>query len=613
MSIHSTPDEYRKLYAESLSNPAQFWEDLAKKELEWFTPFKTSFIWEKPSYRWFVDGQLNITHNCLDRHIAKGLGEKIAYIYNNEREEERRVTYRELLSLVNKTANVLKNLGIGQGDRVVIYMPLTIEQITLMLACARIGAIHSVVYAGFSAQALATRIQDAGAKLVCTATGTQKNGKLHDLLSVVRQAVRQCPTVKHTLVHEREWCKKALQENELNLLDLQSQASEVCAPVWLESSTPLFTLYTSGTTGTPKGIVHGHGGYSLFAHFTMKYNFDLEPNQIHWTAADTGWITGHSYIVYGPLSNGITSVVYEGSPIYPTAERYWELVERYKVESFYTAPTVIRLLMSMGDELPAKHDLSSLRVIGSVGEPINPVAWEWYNEHVGKGQASVIDTWWQTETGGHMLATPPSMKQKPGSAGLPFFGIQPMIVDDDGNEVTVPNTVGHLVIKHPWPGALMTCWNNPDRFAQYWSEFSQDTLFYTGDVAQRDEDGYYTVLGRSDDVINVAGVRIGTAEVESALVAHEAVAEAAVIGLSDELKGEIIHAFVLLSPGHTMSAELEKELKVWVRERIGYIAEPAHIESVDKLPKTRSGKIMRRILKAKQLGIQVGDTSTLED
>ncbi len=613
MSISYSASQYKQLYQESVTDPQTFWSTQALKELEWFSPFTQTFVWNKPNYQWFVGGKLNISHNCLDRHVLNGNGQKLAYIYNNELNEEVSITYTQLLTLVNKSANVLISLGIQQGDRVVIYMPLTIEQIALMLACARIGAIHSVVYAGFSAESLAVRIRDAGAKLICTATSTRKNGKLHDLLSVVRAAVVESPSINHVIVFKRTWDTTTLQKNELDLHQLQASASEECDPAQLESSTPLFILYTSGTTGTPKGIVHGHGGYGLFAHISMKYNFDVQLDQVHWTAADTGWVTGHSYIVYGPLSNGLTSILYEGSPVYPAPDRYWELVEKYQVQSFYTAPTVIRLLMREGSSFPEKHNLSSLRIIGSVGEPINPAAWEWYSRHIGKNSASVIDTWWQTETGGHMLVTPPSMKQKPGSAGLPFFGVQPALLDEDGNEISKPGVVGHLVIKDPWPGALLTCWNNPDRFTQYWSEFPNKDYFYTGDVAQCDEEGYFTVLGRSDDVINVAGVRIGTAEVESALVAHHAVAEAAVIGISDEVKGEIIKAFVLLNPSIEMTDSLQQELKTWVRQKIGYIAEPAEIESVSKLPKTRSGKIMRRVLKARQMGIEVGDTSTLED
>lgn len=605
--------KYQKLYKQSLQDSETFWAELAKSELEWFAPFERTFAWNKPDYQWFINGKLNITHNCLDRHIRDGRGQQIAYIFNNERNQETKITYQELLNLVNKTSNALKKLGISQGDRVVIYMPLTIEQIALMLACARMGAIHSVVYAGFSAQALQIRIEDAGAKLVCTATSTQKNGKSQDLLQVVRQAVKDLPVVENTLVLARSGDTLSLEDHEIDFHTLIAAESEDFDPVSVESSTPLFILYTSGTTGTPKGVVHGHAGYNLFTHVTMKVNFDLKPGQIHWTAADTGWVTGHSYIVYGPLSNGLTSIIYEGSPVYPNADRYFELIQKYQVQSFYTAPTVIRLLMRERNEDSTKYDLSTLRVIGSVGEPINPAAWEWYAAHIGNNKATVIDTWWQTETGGHLLVTPPGMKQKPGSAGLPFYGIKPSILDEDGKEVTQPGRVGHLVIQQPWPGALITCWNNPERFAQYWKEFPDKDVFYTGDVAQVDAQGYFTVLGRADDVINVGGIRIGTAEVESALVAHTSVAEAAVIGINDDIRGEAIKAYVLLNQGITMSETLQKELKRWVREKIGHIAQPAVIESVAKLPKTRSGKIMRRILKSREMGLPIGDASTLED
>ncbi|MBP9781630.1 acetate--CoA ligase [Candidatus Woesebacteria bacterium] len=613
MTNRYSQTQYRSLYEQSISDPSKFWRRFAVTELEWFQPFMTAFTWKYPYYSWFDGGMINITHNCLDRHIAHGNGDRIAYIYNNELDEEESITYAQLLARVNQVANMLQKYGIQKGDRVVIYMPLTIDQIAIMLACARMGAIHSVVYAGFSAEALAIRIKDTQAKIVCTATWMQKNGKQHDLLMVVREAVKMCPSVKHVIVMQRKTRPMKLQTGESDLHDLLDAQSKEFAVVPVESSTPLFILYTSGTTGTPKGIVHAHGGYNLYSHMTFKYNFAIQESQVHWTVADTGWITGHSYIVYGPLSNGVTSILYEGGPAFPNPDRYWELVDKYQVQSFYTAPTVIRMLMREGEVHPNKHKLKSLRVIGSVGEPINPAAWQWYSDYIGKGKASVIDTWWQTETGGHMLVTPPAMKQKPGSAGLPFLGIQPSVVDDDGNEVTQPNVVGHLVIKHPWPGALLTCWNNEDRFVQYWSEFGNKQYFFTGDVAQKDSDQYYMVLGRADDVINVGGVRISTAEVESALVSHESVAEAAAIGISDLVKGEAIKVFVVLNQGVVWRTELKQELKKWVRKKIGYIAEPADIEQVDTLPKTRSGKIMRRILKAKEMGLQVGDTSTMEE
>lgn len=608
-----TKEYYHELYAQSIANPSDFWGNYAQQELEWFTPFKKTFVWEKPSYRWFTDGTLNITYNCLDRHINQGNGDKIAYIYTNELSEEQKVTYSQLLARVNKASNALKKLEVKKGDRIIIYMPLGIEQITLMLACARIGAIHSVVYAGFSAEAVAIRIKDTQAKIVCTTTWTQKGGKKHDLISVVRNAVSECDCVEQVVVASRTGDTITLKENEIELEKILEEASDICHAEQVESSTPLFILYTSGTTGMPKGIVHGHGGYGLYAHLTTKLNFALGTNHIHWALADTGWITGHSYIVYGPLSNGITTVLYEGSALYPTPNRCWELIEKYNVNSFYTAPTVIRMLMKEGEKYPDTYALSTLTVLGSVGEPINPKAWHWFAEHVGKNRVPVIDSWWQTENGGHMIVTPPSMRQKAGSAGLPFLGIQPTLVNDDGNEITEPHIVGHLVIKHPWPGALMTCWNNPTRFAHYWSEFPNHTYFYTGDIAQKDEDGYFTVLGRSDDVMNIAGIRVGSAEVESALVSHPAVVEAAAISITDEIKGEAIKAFVILNAGYEISSELEEELKKTVRAKIGHHAAPALIESVSKLPKTRSGKIMRRILKAKELGIAVGDTSTLEE
>jgi len=630
-----TPEKYQTLYEHSLRDPEEFWGELARQELEWFVPFTEVYEWPKPGYQWFGGGKINITHNCLDRHVAAGRGDKTAYIYTNERDEESRVTYSELLSRVNQAANALKSMGIGKGDRVIIYMPLTLEQIVTMLACARIGAVHSVVYAGFSAQALVTRIEDSEAKLVVTASSTIKNGKEHDLLRVVRQALESVERQLPCVVLQRSWDERSLQAGEKSFSEWVAVQSTQCEAEPMSSDEPLFILYTSGTTGTPKGVVHGHAGYGLYSHITMKWNFDVMEKErieqlgdsgdsreavsaktsslVHWTAADTGWITGHSYIVYGPLSVGVTSLMYEGGALAPAPDRYWELVEKYRVTSFYTAPTVIRLLMREGEAHPARHNLSSLRILGSVGEPINPAAWQWYFEQIGRKQVPVIDTWWQTETGGHMLVTPASMKQKPGSAGLPFFGVEPKLVDDAGNEITLPDTVGQLVVARPWPGALLTCWNNPDRFAQYWTTFFGKDFFYTGDVAQFDSEGYWTVLGRADDVINVAGIRIGTAEVESALVAHPAVTEAAVIGISDEMKGEVIHAYVTLMSGNMLTLELEKELKAWVKDQIGYIAVPESIKSVEKLPKTRSGKIMRRVLKATELGVAVGDTSTLEE
>jgi acetyl-CoA synthetase len=607
-----TAETYEEFYQESLSDPASFWGELARTELEWLAPFERAVGGKPPELKWFEGGLLNITHNCLDRHVLAGNGDKVAYFYNNELNQERQISYAELRALVCLAANGLQKLDISRGDRVLIYMPLCIEQIVLMLACARIGAIHSVVYAGFSAEAVRVRINDAGAKLVCTADCTQRNGKRIDLLSVVRAALTECSSVTKTIVLQRD-SSTHLTNTEQSFESIVIDESEHCPPTPLASSDPLFILYTSGTTGTPKGVVHACGGYSLYAHLTTRINFDLNPEKdVYWCTADTGWITGHSYSVYGPLSNGATSVIYEGSPIFPEPNRWWELIERYQVTQFYTSPTAIRMLMREGASWPTAHDLSTLRIIGSVGEPINPAAWEWYAEHVGGNQATVIDTWWQTETGGHMIGGLPFLKQKPGKAGLPFFGVKPLLLDERGNEISAKNTIGELCIAHPWPGALLTCWNNDERYQQYWNAYPPHSYFYTGDLAQFDEDGYLCILGRADDVINVAGMRVGTAEVESALVSHTAVAEAAAIGIPHEIKGEVIAASVLLTRGITWSDELAEELKRWVRTQIGYFAVPESIAAVESLPKTRSGKIMRRVLKAQALGMPLGDTSTLE-
>ncbi len=603
-------EEFDKMYQESIKDTEDFWAKLAEQELVWFEKWEKVREWNYPNYKWFIGGKLNITYNCLDRHVENGRRNKIAYIYTNEDNEEIKVSYGELLEMVNKFANGLKSLGVKKGDRVVIYMPLVIEQMVAMLACARIGAIHSVVYAGFSANALRMRIEDAGAKVVITSTWTKRRGKKLNLKAVVDEAVDGLEFVENIIVFQRGGEEFVLEEKEIDFSELMKNQSSECKPEIMDSEDPLFILYTSGSTGKPKGVLHTIGGYNLYTHITTKYVFDIHEDDIYWCTADPGWITGHSYMLYGPLSVGTTSVIAEGAPDYPNPGRWWSIVEKYRVNIFYTAPTAVRLFMKYGEEWPAKYDLSSLRILGSVGEPINPEAWIWYYENIGKGQCSIVDTWWQTETGGHMITTVPSYPQKPGKAGKPFWGIKADVVDREGNPVE-PNTVGFLVIKEPWPSALRTCWGEPERFEKYWNEIPN--VYTAGDLATKDEDGYIMILGRADDVINVSGHRIGTAEVESALVSHPAVAEAAVIGKPHEVKGESIKAFVILKQGHEPSENLIKDIKMHVRHELGALAVPDEIEFVEKLPKTRSGKIMRRVLKAQELGMDVGDISTLED
>lgn len=603
-------EKFDELYEKSIKDTENFWEKLAEKELHWFEKWDKVFEWNYPTYKWFINGKLNITYNCLDRHVENGKRNKIAYIWTDEDGNEKKYTYGELLELVNKIANGLKSLGIKKGDRVVIYMPLVIEQLATMLACARIGAIHSVVYAGFSASALKMRIEDAKAKIVITSTWTKRRGKKIDLKSVVDEAVKELDFVEKIVVLQREGDNLTLEENEIDFYKLIKNQSPNRTPEIMDAEDPLFILYTSGSTGKPKGVLHTTGGYNLYTHITTKYVFDIHEDDIFWCTADPGWITGHSYMVYGPLSVGVTSIIAEGAPDYPDPGRWWSIIEKYRVNIFYTAPTAIRLFMKYGEQWPAKYDLSSLRILGSVGEPINPEAWIWYYENIGRKNCSIVDTWWQTETGGHMITTVPAYPQKPGKAGKPFFGIEADVVDKNGNPVK-PNEVGYLVIKKPWPSALRTCWGEPERFNKYWSEISQ--YYFAGDMATKDEDGYIMILGRADDVINVSGHRIGTAEVESALVAHEAVAEAAVIGIPHEIKGESIKAFVILKQGIEITDELKGDIKQCVRKELGSLAVPDEIEFVEKLPKTRSGKIMRRVLKAKELGMPLGDISTLED
>jgi len=602
-------EDYEKLYSESLKDREAFWGKVAE-ELFWFQKWDKVWDGNFKGAKWFLNGKTNLCYNCLDRNLERGLRNKVALLYVNEDEEERKLTYGELHELVGRFASVLKKLGVKKGDRVIIYMPNTPEAAIAMLACARIGAIHSVVFAGFSKEALKVRIEDAKPKAVITATYTKRRGKKIDLLTTAREAVKDFPFVEHLIVWDRDGNVELNPEREREFYNLIEENKEVAPAEVIDSEDPLFILYTPGTTGNPKGVLHTTGGYMVGVYLTTKWDFNLKEDDIYWCTADVGWITGHSYIVYGPLLNGITSLMYEGAPNYPDPGIWWRIVERYKVNIFYTAPTAVRMFMRYGEEYPKKYDLSSLRVLGSVGEPINPEAWEWYYRVIGGEKCPIVDTWWQTETGMHMILTWPHTKAKPGYAGKPFFTIEADVVDKNGQPLP-PNHVGYLVIKTPWPAMFRTVWKNPERYDKYWQII--EGYYCPEDLATKDEEGYIMILGRADDVLNVAGHRIGTAEVESALVEHPAVAEAAVIGKPDEVKGQRIKAFVVLKIGVEPSEELVKSIKQTVREVLGPIAVPDEVEFVEKLPKTRSGKIMRRLLRAKELGLEVGDLSTLED
>jgi acetyl-CoA synthetase len=604
--------EYQKLYRRSLNKPEKFWAEMAE-ELSWFKKWRKVVNWKIPFSQWFVGGKLNVSTNCLDRHVASGRRNKAALIWEGEPGEVITLTYQQLLVQVCKFANVLKAEGIKPGDRVAIYMPMIPEAVVAMLACTRIGAAHTVVFGGFSAEALKERINDCQAKLVITADGGYRRGAAFALKPSVDTAVTGTPTIQRVIVVRRTG-----QEVKTGPLDrwyheLMATASADCPAAELDSEHPLFILYTSGSTGKPKGILHTTAGYLLGCYLTTKYVFDLKEEDIFWCTADIGWITGHSYVVYGCLSNGGTTLLYEGTPNHPQQDRFWDIIERHKVNVFYTAPTAIRAFMKWGNEWPAKHDLSSLRLLGSVGEPINPEAWMWYHKEIGKGTCPIVDTWWQTETGCHMITTLPGANPtKPGSAGVPFFGVDVAVVDETGQEVP-PDHGGKLVIRRPWPSMLRTIYGDAARYRkQYWSEVKG--CYFTGDGARRDKQGYFWIVGRIDDVLNVSGHRLGTAEVESALVSHPMVAEAAVVGRPDELKGQAVVAFVTLKTGMTSSAELVAELRAHVAKEIGPIAKPDDIRFAEALPKTRSGKIMRRLLKEVAAGGEIkGDTSTLED
>ncbi len=620
--------QYRRLWSASVNEPEAFWGKIANEQLQWFTPFKKVLQWKVPDAKWFVGGKLNVSANCLDKWLGTATANKAALIWEGEPAsdgrpgEERVLTYQQLHREVCRFANVLKRNGVKKGDRVILYLPMIPEAAIAMLACTRIGAIHSVVFGGFSAQSVADRIADCGAKLVITADGGYRRGSVVPLKKnvdealtilgpdgqLLAQSIEKVVVVRRTgnEVHVTEgrdvWWHRELE-----------YVTDVCPPAKMDSESPLFILYTSGSTGKPKGILHTTAGYLLGAKLTHQYIFDIQEPDVYWCTADIGWVTGHSYVVYGPLANGATSLIYEGAPNFPEPDRFWRIISKYRVTILYTAPTAIRAFMKWGDEWPKKHDLSSLRLLGTVGEPINPEAWMWYHQVVGGKRCPIVDTWWQTETGAIMISPlPGATPTKPGSATLPFFGIRPEVVDDQGNPVP-KGSGGKLIIRQPWPSMLRGLWGDPKRFKEtYWSEVKG--AYFTGDGCRQDKDGYFWIVGRIDDVLNVAGHRIGTAEVESALVSHPSVAEAAVVGRPDPLKGQALVCFVTLKTGIIAAPGLRDELRAHVGKEIGPVAKPDDIRFADGLPKTRSGKIMRRLLKQVACGGEIkGDTTTLED
>ncbi len=614
-----------EIYDRAAADPEAFWAGIARETITWRRDFDTTLEWNLPYAKWFVGGKLNVAENCLDRHIDAGHGDRVAYHWEGEPGDTRTITYAQLLEDVSRLANVLRGFGVEKGDRVVVYLPMIPELPMSLLACARIGAIHSVIFGGFSPDSIRDRVNDAEAKVVITADAGYRRGKPSALKANVDAALKDCPTVEKVLVVDRCGTDVAMVEGrDVPYADAVAEVDAYCEAEEMDSEDPLYILYTSGTTAKPKGIIHSTGGYLTQVAWTTKQIFDLKPEKdVYWCAADVGWVTGHSYIVFGPLANGVTGVMYEGTPDTPTEEhrsgdraswpkdRFWDIIERYGVTQLYTAPTAIRTFMKWGAEEPGRHDLSSLRLLGTVGEPINPEAWMWYHEHIGAERCPIVDTWWQTETGASMVNPLPGIvPTKPGSATLPLPGIEVEVLDDQGNAITEGG--GYLAITKPWPSMLRGIWGDPERYEQtYWSQYPGK--YFAGDGARLDEDGYLWVLGRVDDVMNVSGHRISTAEVESALVDHEAVAEAAVVGAKDDVSGQVIVGYVILRSGNEPSDELGEEIRQHVATKLGAISRPKTVIIVPDLPKTRSGKIMRRLLRDVVEGRELGDTTTLAD
>jgi acetyl-CoA synthetase len=607
-------DTYEDFYRWSLQNRFEFWDDMAR-ELHWFAPWHKTFEWTtKPFFKWYVGGKTNIVYNCLDRHLGTPVWEKVAFHWeSDDGKETRSLTYKDLYAEVNRLAAGLQKLGVKKGDRVAIYMPMIPELAVALLAVTRLGAVHTVVFGGFAAQALSDRINDAQAKVVITADANHRGGKLIELKKITDDALKDTPTIEHTIVVKRMGSAVNMQAGrDIYLHDLVADLpADIVVPCQeMDSEDTLYILYTSGSTGKPKGVVHVHGGYSVGVYATTKFVFDLKPDDIYWCAADIGWVTGHSYIVYGPLMNGVTSVMFEGIPTYPQPDRIWSIIEKYKVTILYTSPTAIRGLMRFGEEWPARHDLSCLRLLGTVGEPINPEAWIWYRQNIGGGTRHIVDTWWQTETGAILITPTLVLAAKPGSATWPFPTIEADVVDKDGNSVGSQKG-GFLVIRHPWPSQMRTIYGDPERYTStYWNVIPD--VYFAGDAATKDAIGYFRIQGRVDDVIKVSGHRLGSMEIESSLVSHPAIAEAAAIGKPDEIKGEHVKVFVIVKAGFQASDALAAELKQHVRSSVGPLAVPDELEFVPSLPKTRSGKIMRRVIRARELGEPVGDISTLD-